>query len=162
MTKEGLQGPALAGWKLEAILPALRESDTLRSLIVSPEVATGEDVLEETPEFLQDAPEHDRLWFEQKPPRDFDFDDDPATVQPSLVFVTAAGNGTAVKLVIDPRKTAGLPSESSKKSRHLAAVRPLKLYTPFNELKLGGPSRSVLVNNAPPLLSRRRSKLNGE
>jgi hypothetical protein len=35
----------------------------------------GEDVLEETPEFLQDAPEHDRLWFEQKPPRDFDFDE---------------------------------------------------------------------------------------
>jgi hypothetical protein len=34
-----------------------------------------EDVLEETPEFLQDTPEHDRLWFEQKPPRDFDFDD---------------------------------------------------------------------------------------
>jgi hypothetical protein len=34
----------------------------------------GEDVLEETPEFLQDAPEHDRLWFEQRPPRDFDFD----------------------------------------------------------------------------------------
>jgi hypothetical protein len=33
-----------------------------------------DDVLEETPEFLQDAPEHDRLWFEQKPPRDFDFD----------------------------------------------------------------------------------------
>jgi len=35
-----------------------------------------EDVLEETPEFLQETPEHDRLWFEQKPPRDFDFDDD--------------------------------------------------------------------------------------
>jgi hypothetical protein len=34
----------------------------------------GEDVLEETPEFLQDTPDHDRLWFEQKPPRDFDFD----------------------------------------------------------------------------------------
>jgi hypothetical protein len=33
-----------------------------------------EDVLEETPEFLQDTPDHDRLWFEQKPPRDFDFD----------------------------------------------------------------------------------------
>ena len=33
----------------------------------------AEDVLEETPEFLQDTPEHDRLWFEQKPPRDFDF-----------------------------------------------------------------------------------------
>jgi hypothetical protein len=34
-----------------------------------------EDVLEETPDFLQETPEHDRLWFEQKPPRDFDFDD---------------------------------------------------------------------------------------
>lgn len=33
-----------------------------------------EDVLEETPDFLQETPEHDRLWFEQKPPRDFDFD----------------------------------------------------------------------------------------
>jgi hypothetical protein len=33
-----------------------------------------ENVLEETPEFLQETPEHDRLWFEQKPPRDFDFD----------------------------------------------------------------------------------------
>jgi hypothetical protein len=35
----------------------------------------GEDLLEETPDFLQETPEHDRLWFEQKPPRDFDFDD---------------------------------------------------------------------------------------
>jgi len=26
-------------------------------------------------EFLQETPEHDRLWFEQKPPKDFDFDD---------------------------------------------------------------------------------------
>ncbi len=34
------------------------------------------DVLEETPDFLEETPEHDRLWFEQKPPRDFDFDDD--------------------------------------------------------------------------------------
>jgi hypothetical protein len=33
-----------------------------------------EDMLEETPEFLQDAPDHDRLWFEQRPPRDFDLD----------------------------------------------------------------------------------------
>jgi hypothetical protein len=37
------------------------------------EPAAGEDVLEETPEFLQETPEHDRLWFEQKPPRDFEF-----------------------------------------------------------------------------------------
>ena len=34
----------------------------------------GDDVLEETPEFLQETPEHERLWFEQKPPRDFDWD----------------------------------------------------------------------------------------
>ena len=39
-----------------------------------PEPGQGEDVLEETPEFLQETPEHDRLWFEQKPPRDFDWD----------------------------------------------------------------------------------------
>jgi hypothetical protein len=35
----------------------------------------GEDVLEETPEFLEDIPEQDSLWFEQRPPKDFDFDD---------------------------------------------------------------------------------------
>ena len=40
------------------------------------EAAGDEDVLEETPEFLQETPEHDRLWFEQKPPREFDFDDE--------------------------------------------------------------------------------------
>ena len=33
-----------------------------------------EDVLEETPEFLEETPEQDRLWFEQRPPKDFDFD----------------------------------------------------------------------------------------
>ena len=32
-----------------------------------------EDVLEETPEFLQDSPEDDELWFEQGEPKDFDF-----------------------------------------------------------------------------------------
>jgi hypothetical protein len=36
--------------------------------------AEDPDVLEDTPDFLQETPEHDRLWFEQKPPRDFDFD----------------------------------------------------------------------------------------
>jgi hypothetical protein len=41
---------------------------------VAPDEEEGEDLLEETPEFLQETPEHDRLWFEQKPPRDFDFD----------------------------------------------------------------------------------------
>jgi len=46
---------------------------------VAPDVVPADDEpgehdeLEETPEFLQETPEHDRLWFEQKPPRDFDF-----------------------------------------------------------------------------------------
>jgi hypothetical protein len=40
----------------------------------APHEGGEEDVLEETPEFLQDTPDHDRLWFEQRPPRDFDFD----------------------------------------------------------------------------------------
>jgi hypothetical protein len=43
-----------------------------------PEASSGEgeeDVLEETPDFLEEAPEDDQLWFEQKPPKDFDFDD---------------------------------------------------------------------------------------
>ena len=35
-----------------------------------------DDLLEETPDFLQDAPEGERLWFEQGAPKDFDFDDD--------------------------------------------------------------------------------------
>jgi hypothetical protein len=40
----------------------------------APGEPAADDVLEETPEFLQETPEHDRLWFEQKPPKDFDFD----------------------------------------------------------------------------------------
>ena len=40
----------------------------------SPAQEGDEDVLEDTPDFLQETPEHDRLWFEQRPPRDFDFD----------------------------------------------------------------------------------------
>jgi hypothetical protein len=38
-------------------------------------VSDEEDVLEETPDFLEETPEDDQLWFEQKPPKDFDFDD---------------------------------------------------------------------------------------
>jgi hypothetical protein len=40
-----------------------------------PETGSHDDVLEDTPRFLEDAPEDDDLWFEQKPPKDFDFDD---------------------------------------------------------------------------------------
>ncbi len=38
------------------------------------EQGPDEDVLEETPDFLRETPEQERLWFEQRPPRDFDFD----------------------------------------------------------------------------------------
>ena len=66
-------------------LPAFPASDELERDEVLPEEtleperhrngdAQGENVLEETPDFLEEAPEHDRLWFEQRPPRDFDFD----------------------------------------------------------------------------------------
>jgi hypothetical protein len=56
------------------------ESDELPAPVAEtghePEGAHHEDdVLEETPDFLEEAPEDDQLWFEQKPPKDFDFDD---------------------------------------------------------------------------------------
>ena len=70
--------------------PASSEPDTDQSTVAfsldeledaeQPDKAAAEeeepgehDELEETPEFLQETPEHDRMWFEQKPPRDFDF-----------------------------------------------------------------------------------------
>jgi hypothetical protein len=39
-----------------------------------PAEADPDNVLEQTPDFLQETPEHDRLWFEQAPPQEFDFD----------------------------------------------------------------------------------------
>jgi hypothetical protein len=60
--------------------PEPTEPDRASTSILDDPLAEGpppedqEDVLEETPEFLQDTPEHDKLWFEQKPPRDFDFE----------------------------------------------------------------------------------------
>ena len=59
LTVRGEYGPEADSEELER--PAPRNSD--------------EDVLEETPDFLEEAPEDDQLWFEQKPPKDFDFDD---------------------------------------------------------------------------------------
>ena len=53
--------------------PVFNRADAPAAPVEEPPAGDDEDVLEETPEFLQDAPEHDRLWFEQKPPRDFDF-----------------------------------------------------------------------------------------
>jgi hypothetical protein len=39
------------------------------------EPSIEEDVLEETPDFLEKSPEQDSLWFEQRTPKDFDFGD---------------------------------------------------------------------------------------
>ena len=50
-----------------------READTEGDASYEGEGTEDEDVLEETPEFLRDAPEDDELWFEQGEPKDFDF-----------------------------------------------------------------------------------------
>jgi hypothetical protein len=66
----------LEGWLDEpAEAPPQATTEYVPGDVEAPtEEPQGEDVLEETPEFLQETPEHERLWFEQKPPRDFDLD----------------------------------------------------------------------------------------
>ena len=49
------------------------EVEVVEGELEEPEEDEGEDVLEETPEFLRDQPEDDELWFEQGEPKDFDF-----------------------------------------------------------------------------------------
>jgi hypothetical protein len=51
------------------------EEDERKPAPPSSSSSEHEDVLEDTPDFLEDAPEDDNLWFEQQPPKDFDFDD---------------------------------------------------------------------------------------
>jgi hypothetical protein len=41
----------------------------------SDDLPPAEDPLEGTPEFLEQSPDQERLWFEQGPPKDFNFDD---------------------------------------------------------------------------------------
>ena len=53
--------------------PEERGAPSAEDVVPADDEPEGEDVLEETPEFLQETPEHDRLWFEQRPPRDFDY-----------------------------------------------------------------------------------------
>jgi hypothetical protein len=70
-----LAGDATVEYDVERALDAEHARGAEHEPGAEPEPgADGEDVLEETPEFLQDTPDHDRLWFEQKPPKDFDFD----------------------------------------------------------------------------------------
>jgi hypothetical protein len=54
--------------------PVVLDQPTVEYASPAEPAPEGDDVLEETPDFLQETPEHDRLWFEQKPPRDFDLD----------------------------------------------------------------------------------------
>ena len=54
--------------------PVILDQPTVEYAAQAEPGAENDDVLEETPDFLQETPEHDRLWFEQKPPRDFDLD----------------------------------------------------------------------------------------
>jgi hypothetical protein len=58
----------------EETAPGHDEDPWLVEETADPDPEQEDDVLEETPDFLQETPEHDRLWFEQKPPRDFDWD----------------------------------------------------------------------------------------
>lgn len=53
-------------------VPPTGEEEVVEGEVTDPE-GEGEDVLEETPEFLRDQPEDDELWFEQGEPKDFDF-----------------------------------------------------------------------------------------
>ncbi len=51
------------------------EEDSGEHNVYEPETGSHDDVLEDTPDFLEDAPDADDAWFEQRPPKDFDFDD---------------------------------------------------------------------------------------
>jgi hypothetical protein len=53
-------------------MPPTGEEELVEGEVTDPD-GEGEDVLEETPEFLRDQPEDDELWFEQGEPKDFDF-----------------------------------------------------------------------------------------
>jgi hypothetical protein len=73
--------PAPAEGQLEPGAPSFEEETAeyqveaeQESERVPEKQAEGDAILEETPDFLQETPDHDRLWFEQRPPRDFDFD----------------------------------------------------------------------------------------
>jgi hypothetical protein len=54
---------------------AEREEDSGEQEQPQPTSSEHEDVLEDTPDFLEESPEDDDLWFEQKPPKDIDFGD---------------------------------------------------------------------------------------
>ncbi|WP_354699900.1 hypothetical protein DSM112329_00159 [Paraconexibacter sp. AEG42_29] len=60
-------------WDAPEPAPDVAPRDVAADVVPADPEPQEHDELEETPEFLQETPEHDRLWFEQRPPRDFDF-----------------------------------------------------------------------------------------
>ncbi|MGE0067281.1 MAG: hypothetical protein AB7T48_07990 [Solirubrobacterales bacterium] len=58
----------------EAAAPAPPAPEAPAANPYDPDTESHEDVLEDTPDFLEDS-EDDDAWFEQRPPKDFDFDD---------------------------------------------------------------------------------------
>jgi len=63
--------PELPPAAREPVDPVVDRDRTNRGKEVRPE----NDPLDDVPGFLDENPEQDRLWFEQRPPKDFDFDD---------------------------------------------------------------------------------------
>jgi hypothetical protein len=63
-----------AGESLEWEMPGDREAGQASAESETAPEEPGEDVLEAIPDFLRETPDQERLWFEQQPPRDFDFD----------------------------------------------------------------------------------------
>lgn len=67
--------PTSSGESLEWEMPGDQAADKEPAGEADADEDQVEDVLEETPDFLRETPEHERLWFEQRPPRDFDFNE---------------------------------------------------------------------------------------
>ncbi|HEY5045878.1 MAG TPA: hypothetical protein VII53_08485 [Solirubrobacteraceae bacterium] len=67
-------GQETAELDMRTVLHAEQSAEGASQLHEQEQEEQVEDVLEETPDFLRDTPEQERLWFEQQPPRDFDFD----------------------------------------------------------------------------------------
>jgi hypothetical protein len=61
----------------ESVEPEERDQDAAAAAEAEPDEGDAQRSggrLEETPDFAEDSPEHHRLWFEQRRPRDYDFD----------------------------------------------------------------------------------------
>jgi hypothetical protein len=73
ITDESLEWEVPGERSEEGVSPA--EPNDKDNQAINGEADAVEDVLEETPDFLRETPEQERLWFEQRPPRDFDFNE---------------------------------------------------------------------------------------